>query len=105
MLVDSRAVERKMFPDISPGVGPSALYSIRKAARNRFLVLVEYSGSERLVEPYSLRYPATGNEILHVWEVTKNGRTSEQHKSFITDRLTYLATSIQTFKPKWEIEL
>ena len=100
-----KLVERQMFPDISLGLAPSTLDQIRKGARNRFLVLVEYNGSERLVEPYSLRYPATGNEILHVWEVTKNGMRSNQHKSFITDRLTYLSTSDQIFNPKWQIEL
>lgn len=98
-------VERQMFPHISPGFAPSVLDQIRKAARNRFLVLVEYNGSKRLVEPYSLRCPATGNEILHVWEVNKNGMESDTYKSFITDRLTYLSTSNQTFTPKWQIEL
>lgn len=98
-------VARKMFPDISPGIAPSTMDHIRKAARNRFQVLVGYNGSERLVEPYSLRYPATGNEILHVWEVNKNGVRSNQHKSFITNRLTYLSTSGQTFIPKWVVEL
>ena len=103
--VKGRVVERKMFPDISPGVAPSTMDYIRKAARNRFLVLVGYNGSQRLVEPYSLRYPATGNEILHVWEVNKNGMRSNQHKIFITNRLTYLSTSDQTYIPKWLVEL
>ncbi len=97
--------ERKMFPDISTGIAPSTIDHIRKAARNRFLVLVSYKGSERLVEPYSLRYPATGNGILHVWEVNKNGMVSNQHKNFVTNRLTYLSTLHQTYIPKWEVEL
>lgn len=100
-----RPVERQMFPDITSGAIPSTLDYIRRAARNRFLVLVRYNNAKRLVEPYSLRYPPTGNEILHVWEVKKNGLSSNQHKSFITNRLTYLSTSNQTFVPKWEIEL
>jgi predicted nucleotidyltransferase component of viral defense system len=98
-------VERQKFPEVLPGDALSALDKIRRAARNRFLVIVEYKGSKRLVEPYSLRYPATGNEILHVWEVTKSGLPSDQHKSFVTNRLTYVSTSYQTFMPKWEIEL
>ena len=98
-------VERQMYPDISPRFAPSTLDQIRRAARNRFLVLVEYKGSERLVEAYSLRYPATGNEILHVWEVRKNGMTSNRHKSYNTSRLTYLSASDKTFTPKWQIEL
>ncbi|HED08518.1 MAG TPA: nucleotidyl transferase AbiEii/AbiGii toxin family protein [Ignavibacteria bacterium] len=98
-------VEHQMFPDIEPGTAPAALDYIRRAARNRFLVLVMYNGSERLVEPYALRYPATGNKTLHVWEVKKDGLPSNQHKSFITNRLIYLSTSNKTFVPKWEVEL
>lgn len=98
-------VERKMFPDITASAGPSAIDKIRRAAGSRFLVLVEYKGIERLVEPYSLRYTSTGNEILHVWEVKKNGEKSESHKSFITDKLTFISTSNHTFNPKWLVEL
>lgn len=103
--IHGRAVERQMFPDILSEVAPSTLDHIRRAARNRFLVLVKYNGAERLVEPYSLRYPTTGNEVLHVWEIKKNGFLSNQHKSFITNRLIYLSTSNQIFVPKWEVEL
>lgn len=98
-------VERQLFPDIAPGQSLSTLDRIRRAARTRFLVLVEYKGSQRLVEPYSLRYPTTGKEILHVWEITKDGIISEAHKSFVTDRLKFIDVSNQTFTPKWEIEL
>ena len=97
--------ERQLFPDIALGQASSSLDQIRRAARNRFLVLVEYKGSSRLVEPYSLRYPTTGNEILHVWEVEKNGNTSNQHKSFVTEKLRYIETTDKIFTPKWEVEL
>ncbi len=90
---------------ISAEVAPSALDYIRRAARNRFLVLVEYMGAQRLVEPYALRHPATGNEILHVWEVSKNGFPSNLHQRFIINLIVYLSTSEKTFTPKWEIEL
>ncbi len=98
-------VGRQMFPEVLQGHALSTMDKIRRAARNRFLVNVEYYGSERLVEPYSLRYPATGNEILHVWETAKNGFPSNEPKSFITNQITYLSTSSQTFIPKWQIEL
>jgi len=96
---------RQMFPEVLQGQALSTMDKIRRAARNRFLVNVEYNGSKRLVEPYSLRYPATGNEILHVWEMEKNGSPSNQHKSFITNGIAYLSTSNQTFVPKWQVEL
>lgn len=98
-------IERSLFPEVSPGQSLTSLDQIRRAARNRFLVLVEYNGSTRLVEPYSLRYLPTGNEILHVWEVEKNRSTSNQHKSFVTERLRYIETTDKTFSPKWEVEL
>jgi len=98
-------IERPLFPEVLPGQSLTSLDQIRRAARNRFLVLVEYNGSTRLVEPYSLRYPTTGNEILHVWEVKKNGSISNQHKSFVTERLRYLETTDNIFTPKWEVEL
>ena len=98
-------MERQLFPKVAPGQILAPLDQIRRAARNRFLVLVEYNGATRLVEPYSLRYPTTGNEILHVWEVEKDGTVSDQHKSFMTERLHYIETSNKIFSPKWEIEL
>lgn len=98
-------VARQLYPDIQPGQAFSTLDRIRIAARNRFLVTIAYKGSERLIEPYSLRYPATGNEILYTWEVKKNGYPSNQQKAFISHRITYISTSNQTFKPKWNIEL
>lgn len=99
------SAERPHFPIVAPGQPLSSLDQIRRAARNRFLTTVEYSGSIRLVEPYSLRYPSTGNEILHVWEVEKNGRPSNQPKSFITSKLQYLETSKRNFTPRWVVEL
>ncbi|MEL7124432.1 MAG: hypothetical protein AAFO07_33660, partial [Bacteroidota bacterium] len=100
-----RPASRSLFPEVQHGQVLSSLDQIRRAARNRLLVLVEYDGAQRLVEPYSLRYPSTGNEILHVWEVEKNGGHSDMHKSFNTANLRYIQTSNRPFKPKWEIEL
>ena len=97
--------ERQFYPQITADRTPSVLDYIRRAARNRFLVLVEYKGSQRLVEPYSLRYSSPNNEILHVWELQKDNSPSNMHKSFITDRITYLSTSDRTFIPKWLVEL
>lgn len=98
-------IARQFYSLISAEIAPSALDYIRRAARNRFLVLVEYMGAQRLVEPYALRHPARGDEILHVWEVSKNGFTSNMQKRFITNRIAYLSTSNKTFTPKWEVEL
>ena len=104
-LATGQPVRRQMFPEIQPGQSFSTMDKIRRAARNRFLVHIVYKGSERIVEAYSLRYPATGNEILHAWEVMKNGFPSNRQKTFITNRITYLSTSKQSFSPKWRVEL
>ena len=78
---------------------------IRQAARNKLAVLVSYHGSMHLVEPYSLRYPPTGNEILHVWEIKKDGMTSEKPKSFKTSEINSATITDRAFTPKWAIEL
>lgn len=98
-------VPRSFFPTVNWRTGPSAIDQIRHATQNKLCALVSYHGSMRLVEPYSLRYPATGNEILHVWEVERNGMPSNQHKSFKTNEIDSASISNRTFIPKWEIEL
>ncbi len=96
-----RAPQRVFFPSASG----TTMDRIRQAARNKLRVLISYKGSQRLVEAYSPRYPSTGNEILHVWEVKKDGETSEQPKSFKTHDITSVSVSNQSFIPKWRIEL
>lgn len=57
-------------------VAPTEAYGsnmdrIRYSARNRLLTRVDYHGVSRLVEPYSLRLPGTGNLLLYVYEVQR----------------------------------
>jgi predicted nucleotidyltransferase component of viral defense system len=98
-------VPRSPFPAVDWRTGQRPLDAIRYAARNRLCALVVYDGVERLVEPYSLRYPRTGNEVLHVWEVTKGGGRSESHKSFVTSRIQSARVSSVGFSPRWLVEL
>jgi len=98
-------VPRSLFPKINWQTGPTAMDQVRYAARNKFCALISYHGSTRLVEPYSLRYPSTGKEILHVWELEKNGVPSDMHKSFKTYEINSVSISNHTFIPKWEVEL
>ncbi len=100
-----QVVPRTFFPTVNWRTGPSVMDQIRHAAQNKLCALVSYHGSMRLVEPYSLRYPATGNKILHVQEIEKNGMPSNKHKSFITSEIDSASISNKTFIPKWEIEL
>ena len=98
-------VPRQPFPEVDWRTGHAPMHQIRFAARNRLCAIVNYSGSQRLVEPYSLRYPSTGSELLHVWELTKNGTTSESHKSFKTHLIESASVSSVPFRPQWLVEL
>lgn len=98
-------VPRLMFPAINWQSGFSTMDQIRYAARSRLCAEILYHGSTRLVEPYSLRYPTTGNEILHVWELEKNGMISNAHKSFKIDEIDSVSISQRAFTPKWQVEL
>jgi predicted nucleotidyltransferase component of viral defense system len=98
------SISRIFFPTANWRTGPTSIDLIRQAARNRFCALISYHGSMRLIEPYSLRYPRTGNEILHAWEIKKNGFSSNQHKSFKTNEISTVSISDRTFIPKWIIE-
>lgn len=96
---------RPLFPTYSWRSAPSNLEQIRYAARNRLCALVTYNGVQRLVEPYSIRHPATGNQLLHVHEVQKNGRPSNKHKAFVTSKITSASVSNIPFSPRWFVEL
>ncbi len=100
-----KTAPRVMFPKVSWQNGPTAMDQIRYAARNKLCAIVSYHGSTRLVEPYSLRYPSTGNEILHVWELKKNGIRTNMHKSLKTNEIRSASVSEYTFVPKWVVEL
>ncbi|OGY82964.1 MAG: hypothetical protein A3F54_04650 [Candidatus Kerfeldbacteria bacterium RIFCSPHIGHO2_12_FULL_48_17] len=82
-----------------------AIELIRHAAHNRQCASISYDGSTRLIEPYSLRYPPAGNEILHAWEIEKNGVSTNGHRSFKTNKIDSASISNKTFIPKWKIEL
>ena len=98
-------VSRELFPSVNWKTGPSALDQIRQAAKSRLCALIVYHESIRLVEPYSLRYPSTGNELLHVWEVKKNGAQSNTPKSFKTNKIKKASISNSIFRPRWSVEL
>lgn len=101
-------VERSMFPtDKREHGGPRgpSLSRITYGARNRLLVQIQYHGVNRLVEPYSLRHPATGNTLLYVWEVERGRRASAQLKSFILQNIESVGITDRPFTPRYRIEL
>ncbi len=102
---EGRMIERTMYATSPWRQGPSSLERIRHAARSRQAAIVVYHGAKRLVEPYSLRYPATGNEILHVWEITKDGRPVGAPRSYKVDEIESATISNTEFRPRYSIEL
>lgn len=104
-----QVVSRKFFPTIGHRTGSSlAMELIRRAAHNRQCVLISYHDHERLVEPYSLRYPSTGNELLYVREIEKDGMSSSNINNptaYKTHEIDSASISDKTFIPKWKVEL
>jgi predicted nucleotidyltransferase component of viral defense system len=80
--------------------GQSALEIIRFAAANRLCVDLDYQGSTRRIEPYSLRRTQDGNVVLHAWNIDRN-----EHRSYRVDRIQGARTTGQTFTPRYAIEL
>ena len=83
-----------------PGPAQSYLEIIRFAASNRLCVELDYQGSTRRIEPYSLRRTAEDNIILHAHNVDRN-----EHRSYRVDRIQGARVTNQTFTPRFEIEL
>jgi predicted nucleotidyltransferase component of viral defense system len=99
------AVPRVFFPSRRWNERGSSLDVIRYAARNRLLVAFTYKGAQRLVEPYSIRRPATGSVLLHAWEVTKNGVSTNDHRSYDLAGIVAATADRKTFTPRWIVEL
>jgi predicted nucleotidyltransferase component of viral defense system len=78
----------------------SFLEVIRFAASNRLCVELDYQGSTRRIEPYSLRRTSDGNIVLHAFNADKG-----EHRSYRVDRIAGARTTNQTFVPRYEIEL
>ena len=78
----------------------SYLEVIRFSAANRICVDLDYQGSTRRIEPYSLRRTQDGNIILHAWSVDSNA-----HRSYRVDRIQGTRTTDQSFSPRYAIEL
>jgi predicted nucleotidyltransferase component of viral defense system len=82
------------------GYGQSALEIIRFAAANRLCVDLDYQGSTRRIEPYSLRETQEGNIVLHAWNTDKGA-----HRSYRLDRIEGALATNETFTPRYAVEL
>lgn len=107
-------------PPLAAGLGPGApepsgawpaqafgsrMDRVRYGARNRLLVRIDYHGVPRLVEPYSLRIPGTGNLLLYVYEVQRAGGPGGGIKAFKVPEIGRVEVTDQPFQPQYLIEL
>ncbi|MBC8068901.1 MAG: nucleotidyl transferase AbiEii/AbiGii toxin family protein [Deltaproteobacteria bacterium] len=108
--VSQRAIARRPFsapPTVRAGVMsfgglPEA---IRFAARNRMIATFSYHGTPRVVEPYSLRHPKTGNVLLYAFELTKAGASTGTIKAYVVDEIRAAEALEVRFVPQWMVEL
>ena len=75
------------------------LETIRFAAVNHLLVELDYKGSTRLIEPYSLRQSSEGKLILHA--IRSEDR---EHRSYRVDRIRSVRITNRAFAPTYAIE-
>jgi predicted nucleotidyltransferase component of viral defense system len=73
---------------------------IRFAAANRLCVDLDYQGSTRRIEPYSLRRTKDGDIVLHAWDLDKDA-----HRRYRIDRIQGARTTNQVFTPRYAVEL
>ena len=95
---------------LAAGAAPAGVYGsimdrVRYAARNRLLARITYDGVPRLVEPYSLRMPSTGNLLLYVYEVQRGFGAGGGIKAFKVAELGGAEVTSQPFQPRRAIEL
>lgn len=76
------------------------LESIRFAAANRLCVDLQYQGSRRLIEPYTLRRTKEGNILLHAIK-----HNTGESRSYRIDRIQGAEITKISFIPKYTIEL
>ena len=82
------------------GSTQSSLEVIRFAAANQLCVDLQYGGSGRRIEPYSLRRTRDGNIILHAIRAVDG-----EHRSYRVDRIQGAQTTGQSFVPRYAVEL
>lgn len=80
------------------GSGP-ALEPVRFAGANRLCVDLEYRGTVRRVEPYSLRVTRGGNLLLYAIR-----RTDRQLRSYRVDRIQSINITTEPFRPVHYVE-
>jgi predicted nucleotidyltransferase component of viral defense system len=86
-------------PTVSTWRAGVPLETVRFAAANHLLVELDYDGTTRLIEPYSLRRTRAGNLILHAERADGSG-----HRSYRVEKIAGLRATTTPFRPRFPIE-
>lgn len=78
----------------------SPLHLIRFASANHLCVNLQYQGSSRLIEPYSLRMTKKGDLLLYAVK-----HNTQEDRSYRVDRIGGAQITNTPFMPKYKIEL
>ena len=81
-------------------VAQTYLEVIRFAAANHLCVDLQYLGSIRRIEPYSLRQTREGNIVLHAIRVGDG-----EHRSYRVDQIDGAQVTRESFVPRYAVEL
>ena len=81
---------------------------IMEAGSSMTLLQVTYDGTQRIVEPYSLKYKVrkdgVGQEYFYVYDQT-GGRSGPGIKTFVNDRISSIENTSEKFEPQFPVEL
>ena len=86
-------------------IASPSLERIIYAARNRLCIKITYKGVSRTAEPYSLRYPQTGNTLLYVWEHDRGGVHSNRIKAYNVSKIEGVDLTSLAYTPRFVVEL
>ena len=103
-------MERARLARVAPAIrgAPSfygAIDQIRYAARNRLCVEITYHDAVRMTEPYSLRVAKTGNMLLYVHEILKNGAPTGDTRAYKVNEIRSARVTEEPFQPRYRVEL
>ncbi|MBU8764158.1 nucleotidyl transferase AbiEii/AbiGii toxin family protein [Micrococcus luteus] len=105
----------EMFGSLPIGRGELAFFpshfrnTILEAGQKMMMLQVNYNGTVRLVEPYSLVYKVTkqgiGSEYLYVFDTTSRPDSAPSVKSFMHTKIDSIELTDIKFQPRFEVEI
>ena len=87
------------------GISVSMLERITYAARNRLCLRIAYKGIIRTIEPYSFRYPGTGNTLFYAWERDRGGVYTDQIKAYNVVKIEEVNITSVAYTPRFVVEI